>query len=47
LHRLRSEGVSVSGGGMLRDDGIVLIDEEDVSDAFEVLTRLGIRARIG
>jgi hypothetical protein len=47
LDNLRRERVRARGGGSIGDDGIVLVDDEDVDDALQVLKRSGIDARVG
>ena len=47
LERLPLEGVELNGGGTFGSDGIILVNDKDVDNALEVLTRLGIPARVG
>jgi hypothetical protein len=45
IEKLRAEGIRTRGGGSAGDDGLVLVDDEYIKDALDVLMRSGIPAK--
>ena len=44
---LRSKHIGTGGGAVFDGDGLVLVNDEDVAKALEILTQIGFSSRAG